>query len=306
MLSGALLLGRDISLGDFFKRRFTRIIYPFILYLIIFVVFLSLLMYGIPSLHGLESELAKVPFQYNWFFWMILGIYISIPVINKFIQYSSLKEIEYFVLILFIGSIFYQIMFYLKITQYINLNLFLSPLAYLVLGYYLSVKEFKMSNSKIITLSLILFILTTVIMILSEDGYLPFNYITAYKITSSNYVATLVDIGVLELIRTSCVFLFFKYLFMQKDGIYSYLHKLFENNMVTKFYTSYSRASYGIYLFSRTLMAPLEIVLAGLSLTGSQVCLWILVLIVIVNIACWLIVLLINKIPFIGRFSGYH
>ena len=35
MISGALLLNREYNLSDFLKRRFTRIIYPFIFWIIL-------------------------------------------------------------------------------------------------------------------------------------------------------------------------------------------------------------------------------------------------------------------------------
>ena len=43
LLSGALLLNRKIDLEDFFKRRFTRLIYPFIFYLIPYAILLYVL-----------------------------------------------------------------------------------------------------------------------------------------------------------------------------------------------------------------------------------------------------------------------
>lgn len=302
MLSGALLLGRDLSLGDFFKRRFSRIIYPFLFYMILFVVIIYALINSFSGFSALSNSLSTVPFQYNWFFWMILGVYLSVPVINKFILHSSENEIKYFILVLFCGSIFYQVMFYFHITQYVNLSLFLSPIAYLVLGYYLSNKTFKLSNSSIMVVSLILFIIVSAIKIISVDGILPFDYITGYAMTSSDYVATLVDIGILELVRTSAIFLFFKSLFQSKNKLRNFV----ENKVVTGIYTSYSRASYGIYLFQITLFAPLKIIFEKMTLTGSEVALYILILIFSFNVICWLIVLIISKIPFISQISGYH
>lgn len=299
MLSGALLLGRDISLGDFFKRRFSRIIYPFIFFLVIFVAVMFWMMGSLP---GLSDSLATVPFQYNWFFWLIVGVYLAVPVINKFIRYSSEREIEYFLIVLFCGSLFYQVMFFLHIDHYINLALFLSPVAYLVLGYYLANKDFSLSNSSVMALSVVIFLAVTVIKMISVDGMLPFDYVTGYAMTSSDYVATLVDIGVLELLRTSAIFMFFRCLFDSRNKLRDFV----EGRAVTAVYTSYSRASYGIYLFQITLFAPLKIIFSGMSLTGSEVFLVIVVLIFAFNIVCWLIVLLISRIPFIGKLSGYH
>lgn len=306
LISGALLLNRDIEIGEFFKKRLSRIFSPFIFYLIIHVVVLSFVLATFTGFGEITKFLAKVPFEYNWYFWLILGIYITLPIINIFVRNASKKELNYFIWVLFGGSVFYQIMFILGITHYVNLNFVLCPVAYLVLGYYLANHEFKMSKSKIITISILLFIAVTVIKILAVDGYLPFEYVTGYDISTSPRVATQVDFGIFELIRSSALFILIKCIFECRDGIYSKIRGLFENNALVRLYTSFSRASYGMYLFQITLLVLIQIPLAKLHLSGSQVCLLIIALIFAFNIACWLVVLVINRIPFIKRFSGYH
>lgn len=306
MLSGALLLNRNIEIGDFFKRRLSRIIVPFVFYLIIYVGVLYCLFSFASGFEAISSYLAKVPFQYNWYFWLILGIYITVPVINKFVQHSTLKEIEYFIAVLFLGSIFYQIMFILDITHYVNLNLVLCPVAYLVLGYYLSVKQFNMDKNKLVSMAVVLFIAVSIIKILAVDGYLPFEYVTGYDITLSPRVSTQVDLGIFELIRVSSLFLIARYIFESKSGICSRIRGFLENGTISGIYTSISKASYGMYLFHRTLFVPLEVIFASMALTGSQICLMILIMIVVTNIVLWIVVLLIDRIPFINRFSGYH
>lgn len=306
MISGALLLNRDIEIGDFFKRRLSRIITPFVFYMIIHIIMLCFILASVFGFDAISDNLSKIPFQYNWYFWMILGIYITVPIINKFIQNSTMTEIEYFIAVLFLGSIFYQIMFILKITHYVNLNLVLGPVAYLVLGYYLSVKEFNIGNGKIISIAVLLFIAVSVIKILSVDGYLPFEYVTGYEITVSPMVATRVDLGIFELIRVSSLFLMFKCIFDCSSGIYGKVRKIFENTGLVNLYTSVSRASYGMYLVNRTVLVPVELFVSSLALTGSQTCLLILVLIVMANLVSHIIVLIINRIPFVSRFSGYH
>ena len=62
MISGALLLNRDITLDDFFKRRFARLTYPFILYLILYAAVLFILMSyvaGFGALSKWQGELCS-------------------------------------------------------------------------------------------------------------------------------------------------------------------------------------------------------------------------------------------------------
>lgn len=306
LISGSLLLNRDIELGDFFKRRLSRIISPFLFYMIIHVCVLLVLLNLFTGFEGLASYLNKVPFQYNWYFWMILGLYITLPVINKFVQYASEKELDYFVLVLFGGSIFYQITFILGIQHYVNLNLVLCPIAYMVLGYYLANKDFKMSKNKIIFISILMILAVTVIKILAADGYIPFEYVTGYDMTKTSRVATQVDLAIFELLRVSSIFLMFRFIYESRSGIVSRIKNILENDVLTGVYTSISRASYGMYLFHITLFAILSIVLSKCHLSGSQVCLYIIILILALNIASWLVVLAVDRIPFIKKFSGYH
>ena len=81
MLSGALLLNRDIDLNYFLRHRLTRIAYPFIFYLIIAFA-LSIFT---------DYEFSSNILSYNWYFWLIFGVYLSVPIINKYIQHASLR-----------------------------------------------------------------------------------------------------------------------------------------------------------------------------------------------------------------------
>ena len=142
MLSGALLLNRDIELGYFLKHKITRIAYPFIFYLILSFI-LSLFT---------DKGFSYNIFSQSWYFWMIFGVYLAVPIINKFIQYASIREIEYFIIVFLLASIFYQFVLFYKFDNYFNLNFFAAPIGFLVLGYYLSIKDFKIDSRKLMVL----------------------------------------------------------------------------------------------------------------------------------------------------------
>ena len=142
MITGALLLNREIKIGEFFKRRLNRLVYPFIFYLILH----RILLYYIGTHHNpdLLWRVFSLPFRFNWYFWLIIGVYLLIPVINKFIQNADMKELEYFICVILFGSLFYQIMLFLDLKHCVDMSFFIGPVAYVVLGYYLSVKDFNM------------------------------------------------------------------------------------------------------------------------------------------------------------------
>ncbi len=71
---------------------------------------------------------------------MLVGLYLIIPVLTKWIQSASEKELIYFILV----WLFAQFIQFLKIDNFaINLTYFSGFIGYLVLGYYLSIKEIK-------------------------------------------------------------------------------------------------------------------------------------------------------------------
>lgn len=299
MISGALLLGRDIELGDFFKRRFSRLTYPFILYLIIYALILFILMSYVTGFGELDKWLLKLPFHYNWYFWTILSLYLAIPVINKFILHSSFREIEYFLYVLIIGSILYQIFLVLKFDSFIDLNFFIGPIAYLILGYWLSRKEFSKRTYKI---AVIFFIGATLFKMAGQLGYIPMPLVENYEATRSMIVSSFIDMGFLQIVQASALFLIIRYIYSTDN----FMHSFLTGNKVNAFILSVSQASYGMYLFHHTLIEPLRCILKEYSFTGGETLILIAVLTIIIFIACWLVVLAISKIPIISRYSGYH
>ena len=137
MLSGALSLGRDWTIKEFLSKRLPRIINPFIFW----VVFSSIIVYIISiftplvTVDGLFSLIymgftGRPPYFFqNWFFWMILGTYLIMPIYNKWI-----KNLEFPV----------------------KISYFTSPIGLVVLGYYLRYTERKIFTNKIVPILLII------------------------------------------------------------------------------------------------------------------------------------------------------
>lgn len=103
MLSGALLLGKDESLGVFFKKRFKRVLIPFIAWSVIWGVFLFykenktmagclpwiVISFFNNGVHGIY-----------WFVYLILGLYLITPLLRKITLNADRNLQIYFVGIL--------------------------------------------------------------------------------------------------------------------------------------------------------------------------------------------------------------
>ena len=295
MVSGALLLNRDIEIRSFLKRRTVRLFLPFIFFYILTFAFSYTTHMGLHLLYNI--------FAFKWYVWMIFGVYLSIPVINKFIQNSTMKEIEYFIIMIFAAAIFYQTTYYFGIEMYLDLNLFLSPLGYLVLGYYLSKKEFNMSANKLVTLALALFTATTLLKFCGQIDVLP--VLDNFEATGSSMLSSYLDVGILELLQTSSVFLLCKYIYECTQGLYLPVNNLLHTKIISKSVLSISRASYGIYLVNSIPTLFFHSTIKHMKLTGTDICLAIVLLTIAVFITSWIFIVLLSKIPYIKVFSGY-
>lgn len=148
MLSGALLLPKSEETLVFYKKRVTKLLLPFGFWTIIYTIYYfykytkferlsqSQILEIIQDkvLHGANAHL--------WYLYMILGIYLAIPYLQKLLKQLSIKEIEYFLIIWGISMIIMNKRFYSNVPKF-DLTFFSGYIGYLILGYYLSVKDFR-------------------------------------------------------------------------------------------------------------------------------------------------------------------
>lgn len=171
MLSGALMLGREYPLGEFLKKRLTRLVLPFLFWSSIYTIksFWDIVdEEGSLSFHRIAYEFF-VQFRdgsslHLWYVYMIVGVYLFIPIIGKWIRHSTRKEQLYFLGIWFLTILLNQPIFE-KFKPAIELSYFSGFLGYLVWGYFLNQLAFKSSRMQnLIALGLLLLGLLTTIL----------------------------------------------------------------------------------------------------------------------------------------------
>lgn len=111
MISGLLLLPSSLRMGDFYAKRFKRLLTPFIFWSLVtpflFYVLVSCITILNPSItlenHTLNATLndmwlwlfsfnyATVPY---WYIYMMLGVYLIIPIVSDWIKQASKKELQ--------------------------------------------------------------------------------------------------------------------------------------------------------------------------------------------------------------------
>lgn len=288
MLSGALLLGREWDVRSFYTKRLTRIAKPFLFWALIFSVILISASYFIPSIgfvkhfaiHDMvgvfvDTLLCKAPGSaVYWFFWMMLAMYIIMPFFNKWINNTDFVKIEGFLVIWIIYNILaYTLM--LPIPE--MLSFVISPIGFVVLGYYLRYNERKIFKST--RFSVILILAPAIFMLVYSYGVVDSKILFIFHRYS--FPVMVEAIGVFCLFKTS-VFI---------NGL---------PNTLKKFILSVSLCSYGMYLIhSQIIMVFRKILHVSFDFYSTYI-----ILFVVGFILSWFIIYILSKIPIVEDYIG--
>lgn len=289
MISGALLLNRKYELKSFFKRRFSRIFIPFVFWIIVAGLFKILFLdhgYGF-------SDIINIVFRegYVWFIWTLFGLYLFVPVINPFICEFKTKGCEYFLVIWIITFVFNAFGF----TPYrIELAYFSGFLGYLILGWYLSNKEFKLSDKSMMIIAVLLFIISTAVCL----------YVITYQINIGNFYLTPIPV-----FQASGIYLFFKYSaqIAEKDNSNSLTKRVYyaiKDSKIGQCILSISICSYGMYLTHYMFIWAFQILDKTHHIFLRNPFKWIPFILIITILGSWGLIWIFSKIPYLKKVSG--
>ena len=286
MLSGALLLGRDWDVKGFFSKRVPRILKPFIFWALVFSIILISSSYLISSINFVtkfgaldminvfvNTLLCKAPgSEVYWFVWMMLAMYLLMPIINKWINDTDLSKIEYF---LIIWVVYIVITHSLMIPVPEILSFFISPIGFVVLGYYLRYNERKIFNTSII--ALVLIVVPSVLM-----------FIYSYYIVDTTMLFVFNRYSILVMIEAIGVFCLFKSSPILNNP----------RNDVAKAVSSIAVCSYGMYLIhSQMIMVVRRLI--HINFVFDYI-----IFFIVGFILSWIIIYVLAKIPIIDDYIG--
>jgi surface polysaccharide O-acyltransferase-like enzyme len=153
MISGALLLHKEYALGDFLKKRLTRIIWPFLFWSLVYIGYswydeeLNFTSNAWADIHIVLHQLKYGAYYHLWYVYMLIGLYLVMPVISRFVRNATEKEIVYFLVVWFIVIAFTQ-PYLSRFWPQVDVRYFTGYIGYLVLGHYLAFKELPESRNK--------------------------------------------------------------------------------------------------------------------------------------------------------------
>jgi surface polysaccharide O-acyltransferase-like enzyme len=167
MITGALLLHREYEIVDFLKKRLGRILVPFLFWSLVYIWYSwynEEISFGNDAWLNtrLVLHLLKNGSSYHlWYVYMLIGLYFFIPVIGKFVQNATEKELLYFLMVWFIVMLSTQ-PYLAKYNPAVDMHYFAGFAGYLVLGHYLAYKNLR---AKHLRLSMLVFFILSVIWI---------------------------------------------------------------------------------------------------------------------------------------------
>lgn len=148
MITGALLLPREYELGDFLKRRLGRIITPFVFWSLVYVAYawynedITFTPDFWRDTRIVLHQLKYGAYYHLWYVYMLIGLYFIIPVLGKFVRAATEKEIIYF-LVVWLVVMFLAQPYLARYSPLVDMHYFAGYIGYLVLGHYLTVKQFS-------------------------------------------------------------------------------------------------------------------------------------------------------------------
>lgn len=299
MLSGALLVNRKDSLGDFFKKRLSRLFIPFLFWVVIYICYSSIyikhsfdISNAIDIFFGTSGTMG-VAF---WFIWMIIIIYCGIFIINKIIEFGSGKRENFdrkFITLLTLLSVIYIGCSHFRLFSPYSHRLlyFMSFITYIIIGYFIT--HYDMVGSKISTNKMILI---TLIASCSLYGYYIFGFVVPKSIQAGHFVYK-GYFNLLILTLSVNVFVLFKYLSKTKPFMD------IEYKALGKAFITVSKYSFGIYLCHYVILHILKNNLIGIYHNQNPI-VWIPLLVILTVIISLAILSIMDRIPYLNRFTG--
>lgn len=285
MITGALLLHREYELGGFLKKRIGRLILPFIFWSLVYIGY-KLYNEEIAFNGNIGADLKLVlqqlqtgSFYHLWYVYLLIGLYLFIPVLGKFVRNATEKELLYFLSIWFLAMLLSTP--YLSVfNTAVDLHNFTGYIGYLVLGHYLTYKRFKLRALPVI--AGLLFI-GFVVLISWGTYYLQ---VKDHELSTFFYE----PIGPFIVILSVCAFLIAKYTVIKLNPA---IRRIFDNA---------GKYTLGIYLSHALILTLLE--LADINYTLFTPILSIPLVALLCFLLSWLLIYAMSKLPLVKHVIG--
>ena len=242
MLSGATLMNyrKKYDTKTFFKKRFLKVLIPFIFWAIIMFIWKINILKSMPEIDGMKNWINaffnnKEESTY-YFMYSILGIYLTMPILSLLTEENHRKTLWFTVSLYFIFNSFIpNILSLFKITYNTNAQVLLGGYTiFVILGYLLSTEE--LSKKK----KIMLYVFTVI-------GVL-YRFLTTFILSKKYGYVVKITWGYTSwhsILLASSVFVIIKNLFTKQINL---------SEKQADLLSKISRCSFGIYLIHQIVM----------------------------------------------------
>src|SRR5688572_5105457 len=146
MVSGYLLLGKQESISDFYRKRFRKVFIPFLFWSVFYLIWEN----GyrdftfVNAIKAMVYALITTPASFHmWFLYELLAIYLFVPLIRIFIISAERIHLWYFAGIWFLfGPVLEVVERILNVQFAIDLGFLTSYIGFFIIGYLLGQIDF--------------------------------------------------------------------------------------------------------------------------------------------------------------------
>jgi surface polysaccharide O-acyltransferase-like enzyme len=110
MVSGYLLLDKSESISDFFRKRFVKVGIPTLFWSVAYLLW-SVEAYRNGTMSPIRVALSMLKTMYLgdveihlWFLYILIGIYLVVPILRIFVSAASHRDLTYFIIIWFLAT----------------------------------------------------------------------------------------------------------------------------------------------------------------------------------------------------------
>lgn len=158
MISGALVMPVKTDTWTFLKKRLTKVAIPTLFFIVVHLI--------IKAIKEVETNwlqtIVAIPFAVSghgvlWFCYTLVGLYLAAPIVSKWLQSVSPKELEFYLLIWVVTLCYPILKRFIGVNDGITgmLYYYMGYLGYFVLGYYLHHYPNRLSLWLLLFLSMI-------------------------------------------------------------------------------------------------------------------------------------------------------
>ncbi len=211
MVSGLLLLNpnKEQSIAVFFKKRFVKVLFPFIIWSIVYFLWRVYVRGEVFNSQEVVRMFVQGPVYYHlWFIQMILGLYLATPILRFYTKSASFENMAYFLTVWFIATSLLPLLDrFLGVKVGLEIYVTTGFIGFFLLGYFLRyvtvVKQFLPYLLLLVSISVLLTqLLTYFLTVQGNQGVFDNSFLLS---ESFNIV-----------IASTCIFLFFKSLDYKK------------------------------------------------------------------------------------------